>query len=183
MNGPAAPAAGDSVVVVMGVSGSGKSTIAEHINTHLRWPFQEGDALHPPGNVQKMHAEIPLTDEDRAPWLRAVKAWIDARIVANEPGLVTCSALKRSYRDGLVDGRRQVRLLYLKADPKVLEARLERRTGHFMPASLLESQLHTLQEPGADEHPIIVRVDDELETTVALALEALRQGHVLGAAS
>ena len=166
------------MVIVMGVSGSGKSTIAEHINAHLHWPFQEGDELHPPSNVQKMHHEIPLTDEDRAPWLRAVKAWIDARVAAGEPGLVTCSALKRSYRDGLVDGRTQVRLLYLKADPKVLEERLEQRTGHFMPASLLESQLHTLQEPGAEERPIIVRVDDDLDTTVELAIDALGKAGV-----
>ena len=178
MNHPATPASGGSVVIVMGVSGSGKSTIAEHINARLHWPYQEGDELHPPSNVQKMHHEIPLTDEDRAPWLRAVKAWIDARIAAGEPGLVTCSALKRSYRDGLVDGRKQVRLLYLKADPKVLEDRLEKRTGHFMPASLLESQLHTLQEPDADERPIIVPVDDELDNTVELAIIALEKAGV-----
>ena len=175
MNSPATPAHGGPVVIVMGVSGSGKSTVAEHVNAHLHWPFQEGDELHPPSNVQKMHHEIPLTDEDRAPWLRAVKAWIDARVAAGEPGLVTCSALKRSYRDGLVDGRKQVRLLYLKADPKVLEERLKRRTGHFMPASLLESQLHTLQEPRADECPIVVPVDDVLELTVEHALAALRR--------
>ncbi len=178
MNNRSTPASGP-VVIVMGVSGSGKSTIAEHINAHLHWPFQEGDELHPPSNVQKMHAEIPLTDEDRAPWLRAVKTWIDARVAAGEAGLITCSALKRSYRDGLVDGRTQVRLLYLKADRKVLEDRLEQRTGHFMPASLLESQLQTLQEPSADEHPITVRVEDELETTVKFALQALRKAGAL----
>ena len=161
------------VLIVMGVSGSGKSTIAEAINARLNWPFQEGDALHPPSNVQKMHAGVPLTDEDRAPWLLAVKGWIDARVEAGEPGLVTCSALKRSYRDGLVDGRAQVRLLYLKADPVVLEERLEKRTGHFMPASLLESQVRTLEEPAPDEHPITVCVESTLDQTVAEALQAL----------
>ena len=161
------------VLIVMGVSGSGKSTIAEAINKHLRWPFQEGDALHPPSNVQKMHASIPLTDEDRAPWLLAVKRWIDARCEAGEPGLVTCSALKRSYRDGLIDHRPQVRLLYLQANPAVLEERLNNRTGHFMPASLLESQLRTLEEPSADEQPIRVCVESSLEQTVAEALAAL----------
>ena len=161
------------VFIVMGVSGSGKSTIAEAINERLHWPFQEGDALHPPANVQKMHSGVPLTDEDRAPWLLAVKGWIDARVAAGEPGLVTCSALKRSYRDGLVDGRAQVRLLYLKANPAVLEERLEKRTGHFMPASLLESQIKTLEEPAPDEHPITVCVESTLDQTVAEALEAL----------
>jgi carbohydrate kinase (thermoresistant glucokinase family) len=161
------------VLIVMGVSGSGKSTIAEAINTHLHWPFQEGDALHPPSNVQKMHAGIPLTDEDRAPWLQAIKTWIDARVAASEPGLVTCSALRRTYRDTLVCGRSQVHLLYLKADPAVLQARLAQRTGHFMPASLLQSQLATLEEPGPDERPIVVRVDDTVEETVADTLAAL----------
>ncbi len=161
------------VLIVMGVSGSGKSTVAEAMNERLHWPFQEGDALHPPANIQKMHASIPLTDEDRAPWLLAVRRWIDARVAADEPGLVTCSALKRSYRDGLVDGRSTVRLLYLKADASVLEERLHRRTGHFMPADLLESQLATLEEPAADEYPITVCVESALAQTVAEALAAL----------
>ena len=161
------------VFIVMGVSGSGKSTVAEAVNEHLHWPFQEGDALHPPANVQKMHASVPLTDEDRAPWLLAVRRWIDARVEAGEPGLITCSALKRRYRDGLIDGRKQVRLLYLRADPAVLRARLERRVGHFMPASLLDSQLQTLEEPAADERPITVCVESTLDQTVAEALAAL----------
>ncbi len=161
------------VLIVMGVSGSGKSTIAEAMNEHLHWPFQEGDALHPPANVQKMHASVPLTDEDRAPWLLAIRRWIDARVAAGQPGLVTCSALKRRYRDDLIAGRSGVRLLYLRADPAVLRERLERRTGHFMPASLLDSQLQTLEEPAADERPIIVCVESVLDQTVAEALSAL----------
>ena len=166
---------GKPVLIVMGVSGSGKSTVAEAMNTQLHWPFQEGDALHPPSNVQKMHASVPLTDEDRAPWLLAIKGWIDARVAAGEPGLVTCSALKRSYRDGLVDHRGQVRLLYLKADPAVLQQRLEARVGHFMPASLLQSQLETFEEPASEERPIVVCVESTLDQTVAEALAALRQ--------
>ncbi len=162
-----------SVIIVMGVSGVGKSTIAEALDKQLRWPFQEGDALHPPSNVQKMHAGIPLTDEDRAPWLAAIKSWIDARIEADEPGLVTCSALKRRYRDFLIAGRGQVRVLYLKADEHVIEERIERRTGHFMPPALLDSQLHTLEEPAADEHPIVVDVEGSLEQTVAAAMKAI----------
>ncbi len=161
------------VLIVMGVSGSGKSTVAEAMNAHLHWPFQEGDALHPPANVQKMHASVPLTDEDRAPWLVAVRRWIDARVAAGEPGMITCSALKRSYREGLVLGRSQVRLLYLRADAAVLRARLERRVGHFMPASLLDSQLQTLEEPAPDERPITVCVESTVDETVADALAAL----------
>ena len=105
-----------------------------------------------------------------------MKRWIDTRCAAGEPGLVTCSALKRFYRDSLIDGRAQVRLLYLKADAAVLEQRLEQRTGHFMPASLLESQLATLEEPAPDEHPITVCVESTLEQTVAEALAALPRG-------
>ncbi len=170
-----------AVLIVMGVSGVGKSTIAEAVRDHLRWPFQEGDALHPPANVQKMHAGVPLDDDDRAPWLLAVRAWIDARVSAGEPGLITCSALKRRYRDGLVDGRCEVRLLYLKADPRVLEERLARRQGHFMPASLLESQLQTLEEPTEDERPIVVRVDATLDETVADTLAAVARAGYLPA--
>jgi len=163
-----------SVLIVMGVSGVGKSTIAEALNVKLRWKFQEGDALHPPSNIQKMHAGIPLSDEDRRPWLEAVKAWIDARLSADDPGLVTCSALKRQYRDLLIAGRAQVRLLYLKADEAIIETRIHERTGHFMPPSMLESQLCTLEEPGEDEHAIVVDVAGTLSETVAHALSLLR---------
>jgi carbohydrate kinase (thermoresistant glucokinase family) len=162
------------VLIVMGVSGSGKSTVAEALNAHLHWPFQEGDALHPPSNVQKMHEGVPLTDADRAPWLAAIRTWIDARVAAGEPGLVTCSALKRRYRDGLVGGRAQVRLLYLQASAQVLQDRLDHRSGHFMPASLLESQLRTLEPPGPDERPIVVNVEGSLTQSVNASLLALR---------
>jgi carbohydrate kinase (thermoresistant glucokinase family) len=164
---------GHSVLIVMGVSGVGKSTIAEALAQKLGWAFQEGDALHPPSNVQKMHAGVPLSDEDRAPWLAAIKRWIDARLAAGEPGVVTCSALKRSYRDFLVDGRPDVRILYLHSDEAMIEARIEHRTGHFMPASMLQSQLNTLEEPGPDEHPITLEVAGTIEATVSAALRAL----------
>lgn len=162
------------VLIVMGVSGAGKSTLAEALRDALHWPFQEGDALHPPANVQKMHAGIPLTDNDRAPWLAAIKAWIDARLAAGENGLVTCSALKRAYRDTLIAGRPTVRTLYLKAEPAVLKDRVEHRQGHFMAPSLLESQLRTLEEPLTDEHPIIVRMEGSPAQTCAAALAAIR---------
>jgi len=162
-----------AVLIVMGVSGVGKSTIAEHLNAHLHWPFQEGDDLHPPANVEKMKHGIPLTDEDRLPWLHAIKAWIDARLAAGEPGLVTCSALKRAYRDLLIDHRDTVRILYLHADRATIEDHLAKRTGHFMPPTLLESQLQTLEEPEPDEHPITVEVADTVGDTVRAILEAL----------
>ncbi len=157
------------VVIVMGVTGAGKSTIAEALNRQLGWNFQEGDDLHPAANIAKMHAGMPLTDADRAPWLAAVKAWIDARLAAAEPGLITCSALKRSYRDFLVAGRPTVRILYLRADRATLESHLAHRTGHFMPPSLLQSQLNTLEEPAPDEHAITVQLRDTVEETVAEA--------------
>ncbi len=161
------------VLIVMGVSGVGKSTIAAALNTHLGWPFKEGDELHPAANVAKMHAGIPLTDADRAPWLGLVHDWIAAQVAAGAPGMITCSALRRVYRDRIVDGQEQVRLLYLKADPAILRARLEQRTRHFMPASLLDSQLQTLEEPAPEERPIVVAVDGSLQETVALAWAAL----------
>jgi gluconokinase len=157
----------------MGVSGVGKSTLAEGLRDRLQWPFQEGDALHPPANVRKMHAGVPLTDADRAPWLAAIKCWIDARLAAGDNGLVTCSALKRAYRDVLIAGRARVRTLYLKADPAVLRDRVAHRQGHFMPPSLLESRLLTLEEPTADEHPIVIRMDATPAENLAMALAAV----------
>ncbi len=160
----------------MGVSGVGKSTIAEALNERLHWPFKEGDELHPPSNVQKMHAGIPLDDIDREPWLRAVATWIRARRDAGEPGIITCSALKRTYRDKLIDGDDQVRLLYLKADRAVLLERVEHREGHFMPPSLLDSQLATLEEPTPDEHPYVILVHGDVAEIVAECIQALEDG-------
>jgi carbohydrate kinase (thermoresistant glucokinase family) len=154
------------VVIVMGVTGAGKSTIAGALNGHLNWKFQEGDDLHPASNIAKLHAGIALTDADRATWLDAVKAWIDARLAAGEAGLITCSALKRGYRDHLVAGRPTVHILYLRADRAVLEDHLRHRAGHFMNPALLQSQLETLEEPTPDEHPIVVQIRANLEDTV-----------------
>jgi carbohydrate kinase (thermoresistant glucokinase family) len=161
------------VLIVMGVTGAGKSTIAEALNTHLHWPCQEGDDLHPAANIAKMHAGTPLDDADRAPWLAAVKAWIDARVAAGEPGLITCSALKRKYRDFLVDGRADVRILYLHAARAMLEQHLARRSGHFMPPALLDSQLRTLEPPAPEENPITVEVCEGVDETVREILDAL----------
>ena len=148
-----------SIAVVMGVSGAGKTTIGQALAHRLGWRVQEGDDLHPPENVAKMHAGVPLDDEDRAPWLRAVAARIDQWRERSEAGVVTCSALKRGYRDVIIGERPEVRLVYLTAPPALIAERHSGRRGHFMPVSLLQSQLATLEPPGPDENALIVSVD------------------------
>lgn len=168
----AARAVPPAVLVVMGVSGSGKSTIALELHRVLGWKFQEGDDLHPPANVEKMRAGRPLDDADRMPWLHAVAHWIDERLAAHEPGIVTCSNLKRAYRQITVGERRGVRLVYLKGDEHVIHHRIARRHHSYMPPTLLRSQFETLEAPGADEHPVTVVVHGCVGRTV---LELLRQ--------
>jgi carbohydrate kinase (thermoresistant glucokinase family) len=144
-----------SVVVVMGVAGCGKSTIASMLAHRLNWIYEDGDWFHPQSNVRKMHAGEPLTDEDRWPWLHGIAAWIDATRRVGNHGTVACSALKRAYRDIVVGERRDVRIVYLKGDRDLIARRLASRDGHFMPPSLLDSQFATLEEPQPDEHPIV----------------------------
>lgn len=139
------------VLVIMGVSGSGKTTVAKELAARLGWPFEEGDTLHPEANVAKMHAGIPLTDADRQPWLEAVAAWVDGQRSRKQPGIITCSALKRSYRQIVVGDRPEARLVYLRGSRDLIAERLSGRSGHFMPPSLLQSQIDTLEEPGPDE--------------------------------
>jgi gluconokinase len=158
------PRAPKPVLVVMGVSGSGKSTLASLLAQRLRWPLQEGDVLHPQANVDKMAAGHPLDDAGRWPWLRLIAAWIDERAAAGEPGIVTCSALKRAYRDML--RRDFVRFVHLTGDLDLLARRLQHRNGHFMPPSLLDSQLATLEAPGADENAIAIDIALAPETQV-----------------
>ena len=158
----------------MGVSGCGKTTIGAALAARLGWAFLEGDALHPPANVAKMAAGTPLDDEDRWPWLHAIAARIDAWRADGVSGVVACSALKRVYRDVLIGARGDVRLVYLRGDRDMIGARLVGRTGHFMPPALLDSQMRTLEEPGADEHPIIMAVGETPEMIVANILEQLR---------
>ncbi|MDT0278152.1 gluconokinase [Blastococcus goldschmidtiae] len=143
--------AATSTIVVMGVSGSGKSTVAAELVQRLGWDFAEGDDLHPRANVEKMAAGQPLDDDDRRPWLREIAAWIGAREAAGRCGVITCSALKRSYRDLLRDGRPSVWFAHVAVDAEILRERVERRTGHYMPSSLLESQLATLEPLAPDE--------------------------------
>src|SRR6266508_5872952 len=135
-----------TILVVMGVSGSGKTTIAKALADRLGWAFEEGDELHPGSDITKMHSGHPLDDRDRWPWLEKVADWIDGWRQAGKSGVITCSALKRSYRDFLARGRLEVRLLYLHGDIELIIARLTARKGHFMPASLLDSQLAALEE-------------------------------------
>ena len=153
-----APPARPLVLVVMGVSGAGKTTVAQELAAKLGWGFEEGDALHSEANIAKMHAGIPLTDADRRPWLEAVAAWIDGRLAAGTPGIITCSALKRTYRKIIIGDRSRVRLVYLRGNAALIADRLAGRQGHFMPPSLLDSQLDTLEEPGADEDPVTVDI-------------------------
>ena len=148
-----------SVILVMGVSGSGKSTTGESLAAELGWPFRDADSFHPPENVAKMSAGIPLTDEDRWPWLAAIAAWIDERRGKNEHGVVSCSALKRRYRKVLLDGRPDVRLVYLQGEMPLIANRMARRKDHFMPPSLLKSQFEALEEPDDIEWPIVVPID------------------------
>ena len=159
----------------MGVSGSGKSSIALRLRDALGWPFQEGDELHPKENVTKMAAGIPLTDEDRGPWLDTCAHWIRERLEAGTGGLLTCSALRRVYRQRLGEGLTGLHFLYLKVPEEVLRARLARRRGHYMPPSLLPSQLRTLEEPGPDEPALVVPVEQTVDETAADVIAVLRR--------
>jgi carbohydrate kinase (thermoresistant glucokinase family) len=149
------------IVVVMGVSGSGKSTVAALLATTLRCQFQEGDDLHLPENVEKMRGGTQLTDADRMPWLRKIAAEIDGWRARGECGVLTCSALRRSYRDIIIGDRRDVVLVYLKGSRELIHQRMAARHAHFMPVALLDSQFATLEEPTPDEHPITVDVGDK----------------------
>jgi gluconokinase len=144
------------VLVIMGVSGVGKSTIAALLAERLGWTFEEGDSLHPTANVEKMAAGIPLTDDDRWPWLAKIADWIDGRLDTGENGIITCSALKRSYRNVVNRRGSGVEFIYLALDRADLEERVEHREGHFMPPSLLDSQLAALETPTATEPAIQV---------------------------
>ncbi|MFL5282050.1 MAG: gluconokinase [Rhodopila sp.] len=159
-------------IVVMGVSGSGKSTLAAGLAQREGWPLLEGDTFHPAANIAKMQAGIPLTDEDRWPWLRAIAVKMDELQATGQSAIVACSVLKRSYRDILIGKRPDTVLVYLRAPKDLIARRMAGRKGHFMPPALLDSQLATLEEPGPDEAPIII--DTSASPDGALA-EAVRQ--------
>ncbi|WP_325048543.1 gluconokinase [Galactobacter valiniphilus] len=166
-------------VVVMGISGSGKSTLAEALSEELGWPFAEADEFHPAANIAKMSAGTPLTDEDRWPWLRSIAGWMSEHAEAGTGSVVTCSALKRSYRELLETAAGRVVFLEVDADPAVIERRMNEREGHFMPASLLPSQIATLEPLEADEDGAHLANTGSVEELEASALAALTR--LLGA--
>jgi len=168
------PARGNpAVLIVMGVSGSGKSTIGTLLAMRLQWEFEDGDWFHPPANVDKMHRGIPLTDEDRWPWLAAIAEWIDKTRASGGHGVIACSALKRRYRGVLIGDRKDVRLVYLKGDEALIARRFATRHEHFMPLSLLHSQFEALEEPGPDESPITISIEPAPREVVSRILSAL----------
>nr|WP_233507135.1 gluconokinase [Jiangella anatolica] len=160
-------------LVVMGVSGSGKTTVATRLADRLGRPFAEADDMHPAANVAKMAAGTPLTDEDRAPWLATVRDWLTAEAERGRSAVVTCSALRRRYRDVLRGAAGGVTFVFLDGDPELLAERMRRRKGHFMPPSLLESQLDTLEPLEPDEDGVRVLVDGTPDDVVAEALRRL----------
>ena len=160
-------------VVVMGVSGCGKTTVARALADALGWTFAEADDFHPAANIEKMEAGHPLDDDDRAPWLAAIRDWMRERADAGQDAVITCSALKRAYRDVLRDGGPRVVFLHLDGDRETLAARMAGRSGHFMPGSLLDSQLADLEPLGDDEAGATVSIEDDPREIVEEAVRDL----------
>ncbi|MGD0608711.1 MAG: gluconokinase [Streptosporangiaceae bacterium] len=162
------------ILIVAGLSGSGKTTVGAMLAGRLGWPFADADTFHPAANVAKMRAGVPLTDDDRWPWLQAIGAWMDERAAGSQSAVVTCSALKRSYRDLLLGGRPQARMVFLAADRDVLARRLAARHGHFFPAQLLGTQFDALEPPQpTEEHVITIVPASDPAATVASILAVL----------
>ncbi len=160
-------------LIVMGVSGAGKSTVGEALAARLGWRYEDGDRFHPESNVAKMRAGHPLTDEDRWPWLRAIADEIDRVCQADGHVIIACSALRRAYRDVLIHGRNDVRLVFLDGSERLIGDRLSQRKGHFMPPGLLASQFATLEPPDAAERAVRVSIDAPVETIVNDVLNQL----------
>jgi len=161
------------ILIVAGVSGCGKTTVGALLAGRLRWRFADADTFHPEANVAKMRAGIPLTDTDREPWLQAITDWMDARIAADQSAVVTCSALKRAYRDRLLAGRPAATMVFLQVSKHVLEKRLTSRTDHFFPEKLLDSQLAALEPPGPGERVYSVLAEDDPAQTAAKIIATL----------
>jgi carbohydrate kinase (thermoresistant glucokinase family) len=162
-------------IVVMGVSGSGKSTVGRLLAQTLRMPFQDGDELHPPDNIARMAAGVPLTDADRQDWLAAIGKRLAAAGGRRDGVVVACSALKRAYRDQLRAVAPDLRLVYLQGPAPLLAERLAARRDHYMPASMLPSQLAALESPGSDEGAIAVDVAQSPEAIVQAVCRQLRK--------
>jgi gluconokinase len=163
------------VIVLMGVSGSGKTTVGTRLADALGWAFADADDFHPPANVEKMRRGEPLTDEDRWPWLRAIREHIRNRLADEEPAVVTCSALKGSYREALLDDVDGAELVYLRGSYDLIRERLEARTDHFFDAEMLDSQFEALEPPSSDE-ALVVDVDaspDAIVDTIRRRLPGL----------
>jgi carbohydrate kinase (thermoresistant glucokinase family) len=158
-------------VLLMGVSGSGKSTVGPALAAELNWPFLDADTLHPPANVAKMASGIPLTDADRWPWFDRIVAEMRRYAAAGKNVVIACSALKQAYRDRLASGG-SLRVVYLKGDAETIAPRLAERRGHFMPLSLLASQFATLEEP---DNAIVVDIREPVAAQVAAITRALRE--------
>ncbi|GGU98551.1 gluconokinase [Actinomadura cremea] len=154
------------IILVGGVSGSGKTTVGTLLAERLGWDYAEADDFHSPENIAKMRSGTPLTDADRMPWLHAIGTWMDGRVRAGEPGVVTCSALKRAYRDVLLDDRPAVRLVLLDGDRDTIAARMRERKGHFFKPEMLDSQFADYERPGPDENVLTVPVSDPPEKIV-----------------
>jgi len=176
-NGETAGTPSPIILIVMGVSGSGKTTVAALLAGRLNWKFQEGDALHPQANVDKMHHGVPLTDDDRLPWLDSIAALVNRWNAEGASGVITCSALKRAYRDRIRAGQSDVEFIYLRGARELVSARITQRMGHFMPPTLLASQFETLEEPGDDEPVITVDIGGSPEQIVEAILTALQREH------
>lgn len=161
-------------LVVMGVSGAGKSTVAEALSARLGWRCADADGFHPAANVAKMSAGEPLTDDDRRPWLKAIADEIDRLCGKQQRAVVACSALRRAYRDVLVHGRRDVRIVFLDGTRELIAARLAARKDHFMPAGLLDSQFMTLERPAPDESAVTVSIDATVDAIVDDILRQLK---------
>jgi gluconokinase len=170
----------DPVVLVMGVSGCGKSTVGGLLAQLTGWPFLDADTLHTPANVAKMRSGHPLSDEDRWPWLERVAAWIGEHATAGAPGVVACSALKRGYRDRLRRDDAGLRTVFLTGPRELLLQRLAERDGHFFPESLLDTQLAVLEPPAPEEHPIVVQIGQSSADVVDAILSALGHTNTAG---
>ncbi|HEV2799022.1 MAG TPA: gluconokinase [Pyrinomonadaceae bacterium] len=157
-------------VVLMGVAGSGKTTIGRLLASELGWRFYDADDFHPPANVSKMSSGIPLEDADRLPWLEILRALISDSLARGESGVLACSALKASYRDHLLLDER-VKLVYLKGDFALIRERLETRRGHFMRTEMLESQFAALEEPDKELHVDIAAAPVEVVRAIRARLE------------